>query len=71
MFLGGKSSSAVVVDTMQDLTNTMATYENGVLTMQFTRKQNTGDSSQVSEGVVKRRLRRGSGVVNVEGIGDT
>ena len=43
MILKGKTSSMVVEDASQDVTNTQASYENGWLTMKFTRKQDTGD----------------------------
>ncbi|XP_072039260.1 uncharacterized protein [Amphiura filiformis] len=46
MSLEGKSPADIKQDDSQDLMNTQASYDNGRLTMQFTRKQNTGDDTQ-------------------------
>ena len=36
------------VDSSQDITNTVATVDNGVITMNFTRPRNSGDSMDIS-----------------------
>ena len=51
MKLVSKGPQAIETDAQQDLMNASAMYENGWLTMEFTRKQDTGDSQQVGMGL--------------------
>ncbi|KAJ8040166.1 Serine-rich 25 kDa antigen protein [Holothuria leucospilota] len=45
-FLGARSTSGVVEDDSQDITDTSVTYENGILQFSFKRKRNTEDAEQ-------------------------